>query len=159
MIFRQQRTVGTNMCRQVVEESEKATSSIVDLVVSVAMMKRRSRRRKSILVKVMGKVKGMDQRSQGVGGGVGVLEVVLALLPAVVMRGGRRIPPPPPPPVMHPHTARPGLTVPVPTSVLGRVVKKTVFFISCFFFGKKTCFFHVFFVFFGFFPCIRFLHF
>ena len=37
----------------------------------------------------------MDQRSQG--GAVGMLEVVvevvLALLPAVVMRGGRRIPP------------------------------------------------------------------
>ena len=29
--------------------------------------------------------------------------------------------PPPPPPVMHRHTARPGLTVPVPTSVLGFV--------------------------------------
>ena len=40
-----------------------------------------------------GKVKGMDQRSQGVGVCVGGLEVVLALLPAVVMRGGRRIPP------------------------------------------------------------------
>ena len=31
-IFRQPRTVGTNMCHQVVEESEKATSSSVDLV-------------------------------------------------------------------------------------------------------------------------------
>ena len=39
-----------------------------------------------------------------------------------------------------------------------RVVKKTVFFHFVFFSGKKH-FFRVFFVFFGFFPCIRFLHF
>ena len=39
-----------------------------------------------------------------------------------------------------------------------RVVKKP-FFSFRVFFGKKTCFFRVFFVFFGFFPCIRFFHF
>ena len=39
-----------------------------------------------------------------------------------------------------------------------RVVKKTVFFISCFF-REKNMFFSCFFRFFGFFPCIRFLHF
>ena len=40
--------------------------------------------------------------------------------------------------------------------VLSRVVKKTVFFISCFF-REKNMFFFVFLSFF--FPCIRFLHF
>ena len=50
--------------------------------------------------------------------------------------------------------------LPGPAGHIPRVVKKTVFFISCFF-RKKTCFFRVFFFrfFFVFFPCIRFLHF
>ena len=47
-IFLQPRTVGTNMCHQVVEESEKATSSSVDLVAWRKM--RRRRRRRSIII-------------------------------------------------------------------------------------------------------------
>ena len=53
MIFRQPRTVGMNMCHQVVEESEKATSSSVDLVAWRKMRRRRRRRRKSIIIVIV----------------------------------------------------------------------------------------------------------